>query len=207
MLSFRYITTAMKNTIPTILTLACTTSLSYAATVYTMNGAATFEHDSNGENLPPPIPSAGSGPGTTGTFSWGNLASDTTSNTAVFSGTTFAAADWGGDGTFSSTTIDVSAATEITITAAGSSTFNIIPTEFFNFFYTLGGGAPITFASGVNPVVDVTGVDDLVVGFDFNHNGSGDNANVSELSVDAVPEPSSALLGSLALLGLLRRRR
>ncbi len=173
-----------------------------------MSGTALFEHDSNGTNFPAPIPLAGSSlVGSTGVFSWGDLATGTTPNTAEFSGTTFSASDWGGDGTFSSVTIDVSSVNEVTITGTGTSVFNTSPPEFFNFFYTLDGGSPVNFSSGANPVVNVTGINDLVVGFAFNHNGSGDNANVTALSVETVPEPSSALLGGLALFAFVRRRR
>ena len=179
-----------------------------ASVIYTMNGSALFEHDSDGTNSPAPLPSAGSAAvGSTGTFAWGNLSTDTTTNTAEFSGTTFSASDWGGDGTFTSTKINVSAFTEATITATGSSTFNNTPTEFFNFFYQMGDGAQVDFSSGTNPVIDVTGITDLVVGFKFNHDGASDSASVSALSVEAIPEPSNFLLGGLALLSLFVRRR
>lgn len=198
--------------IPAALIAILATSASLpGVTLYEMivTSDVVFTHDSNGVNDPTPIPDAGSATiGSVGSFSWGNLATDTTPNTATFSGTSFTAGDWGGQGTFTSTTIDVSLSTSATITATGSSTFNSPPTEFFNFFYSLDGGASITFASGPE-IVDVSAADELLVGFDFNHNGSSDNVNVSALSVDAdvIPEPSSVILGGVGLLALLRRRR
>lgn len=145
--------------------------------------------------------------GTTGTFAFDSLATDTTANTATFSGTEFQANDWGGNGTFSSIGIDVSEFASVTISGAGTSVF-AASTEFFNFFYTLDGGTPINFAPG-DEVVDTSGASNLVVGFAFNHNGASDNVQVTNLSVDgvAVPEPSAALLGGLGLLALMRRRR
>jgi hypothetical protein len=167
----------------------------------------TFEHNSDGTNDPAPLPDAGSTPvESTGTFSWGSISSDTTPKTADFSGTSFTASDWGGDGRFTSVGINVTDQTEATITATGSSEFNNAPAEFFNFFYSLDGGSPVNFISGIE-TIDVSEAAEMNVGFAFNHDGGDDNVTVSQLSVDAIPEPTSAFLGGLGLLTLLRRRR
>ena len=49
----------------------------------------------------------------------------------------------------------------------------------------------------------------IQIGFDYSHNGSSDSFGVSDLTLngDAVPEPSTALLGAFGALMLLRRRR
>jgi trimeric autotransporter adhesin len=144
---------------------------------------------------------------TNGTFSWGTLLTDTTANTAVFSSGVFSSSDWGGDGTFTSNAIDVSSFTAVDIVATGSSNFNSAPTEFFNFFYTLDGGSENIFSTNID-ALDVTGINSLVVGFAYNHNGGSDNANVSALSVTAVPEPNAyALIASLFALTVVMVRR
>lgn len=188
------------------------------AALYTLNETASFSHVTGSNNFGAAASgsnwAAGSTSLTHGTFSWGVLATDGSANTATFSGSSFSSADWGGTGTYTSTTIDVSGLTEVDIKFAGSSVFNSTPTEFFNFFYQIDGGSLVSFGSlTASPGGSVSGTQNvplssnssLVVGFSYNHNGSSDNAIVSQLEV--VPEPTAALLGSLGLLGLLRRRR
>jgi hypothetical protein len=177
---------------------------------------ASFEHDSNGTNSPAPIPAAGSQVLNTGTFEWGSLATDTTPNTAVFSGGTFAANDWGGIGTFTSIAIDVSGIDAVNLSAQFDGFYNLA-SEFSGFFYDIGGG-PITFGAGVEGVtysdqpVGITGLDvsaasELVVGFRYSHNGSSEFFGVDSLTVSEIPESSGLLVGVIGLLGLIRRRR
>jgi hypothetical protein len=48
----------------------------------------------------------------------------------------------------------------------------------------------------------------VAIRFDDFDNGTGNDAmRIDNLLITAIPEPSSALLGGLGLLGLLRRRR
>jgi hypothetical protein len=184
----------------------------------------TFEHDTDGTNSPAPLPDAGSQNVGLGTFAWGDLRSDSTANTAIFSGGSFAASDWGGRGTFTSNDIDVSQAWSVDIAVQFDGGFNT-SSEFSNFFYTLDGGSKVNFAVGLEDVdyddeavgltdLDVRFADTLVVGFDFSHNGAGDYFNVDLLTVtqaSTVPEPSSAIVFSgvvaVGMLPIRRRRR
>lgn len=214
------IKTAMANRFPqvTAALLAAFPASSAHAALYSLSESASFSHTSNSNNFGAAASgsnwAAGSTPLANGAFSWGTLATDTTANTATFGAGGFTASDWGGDGTYTSVTIDVSGLEGVNIAYAGSSTFNSVPTEYFHFFYQVDGGGLQTFGSliasgtvtGTQSVL-LSGNTSLVVGFRFNHNGASDNATVTELSVTAIPEPAAAMLGSLGLLALLRRRR
>ena len=182
-----------------------------AVTLYEMVviNDVSFEHDSNGTNAPTPLPDAGSAliEGI-GTFEWEDLATDTTSNTAVFSSTGFEAREWGGEGIFTSSTIGLTSFDSVTINAVGESVSTDSSDEVFNFFYSLDGGANINFSSG--PVtLDVSSATSLLVGFIFDHNGVDDRIEVSELNVTGipVPEPSTVILGGLGLFSFVRCRR
>lgn len=183
--------------------------------------ASVFEHDSDGTNSPSPIPAAGSQSVGIGTFEWGVLATDTTSNTAEFSSSGFTSSDWGGEGTFTSNVIDVSGWNSVNIEATFSGSFNV-SSEFSNFFYQIDANPVQVFGAGAEDVVysvepanvlalNVTGASNLVVGFTFNHNGSSDSFDVESYTVTgatAVPEASAtfAVLGVFGLVALRRRR-
>ncbi len=194
------------------LILLCAAANANAAIIYQLDESASFSHTTLN-----PLASPGSASLTGGTFAWGSLSTDSTPNTASFLGSNFNALDWGGDGTYTSTSIDVSAFDSVTVRATGSSAFNVPSTEFFRFFYQLDATAPTNFVdanSGQNVnqtlALSTTGFSSLRVGFAYNHNGSGDTANVSALSVEsvAVPEPSSALaVGVAGVAWIVRRRR
>ena len=165
---------------------------------------ATFEHDSNGTNSPSPIPSAGSQTVGNGTFSWGNLATDTSSNTAIFASGLFTSSDWGGDGEFVSDAIDVSGISSVDISGQFDGAFNT-PSELSRFFYVLDGGSRIYFGEGLEDVthtdeavsvdaLDVSGAASLVVGFEFNHNGGADFFNVDLLTVEETMAPAGTTL-------------
>lgn len=161
----------------------------------------------------PPAPSD-SASGANWTISYDSQPStDGSTNSFITDGGALTASDWGGGGSFISSTIDVSSLDLVDISGLGSGVFNNPPTEFFTWFYSLDGGAAVTadLPSGdfdqTFSNVDVSGGSSLVVGFNFNHNGGSDGFSISSVSVEAVPEPSSALLGALGALMLLRRRR
>ncbi len=204
--------------LPAIAVIATVFAPSATAALFTLSENASFTHTTSSNDFGASASGSNWASGSTnltnGTFSWGTLATDTTANTATFGVGGFTASDWGGDGTYTSVTIDVSGLDGVNISYEGSSVFNSSPTEFFDFFYQIDGGAPQAFGtlavsgsvSGTQEVL-LSGNNSLVVGFRFNHNGASDNAEVTELTVTAIPEPSAALLGSFGLLALLRRRR
>lgn len=152
-----------------------------------------------------------------GTFTYGTLATDTSGNTAVFSSGAFTSTDWGGQGTFTSTSIDVSSLSKVSIFAQFDGEFNT-GSEFSYFFYQLDLDPVVTFGNGAEDVtytdevvsissLDVSAANTLVVGFEFSHNGSGDFFNVDSLTV--VPEPGtfSLIAGMLGFTWVMLRRR
>lgn len=161
---------------------------------------------------PPAASDSASGPNWT--ISYGTTpATDSTANTFITDGGALTASDWGGSGSFITSTIDVSSVDLVNISGLGSGVFNQPPGEFFTWFYSIDGGALVT-ADQVSgnfdqtfENVNVSGASSLVVGFNFNHNGASDGFSISSVSVEVVPEPSSALLGAVGFLALLFRRR
>ncbi|WP_198658893.1 T9SS type A sorting domain-containing protein [Winogradskyella tangerina] len=99
--------------------------------------------------------------------------------------------DWGGQGIFTSQTIDVSGVSTVDISATGvNSGAN---DDDFTYFYILDGGSRVETVIGVtnngDPInysimgLDVSGATTLEVGFEFSENGSGDGYDVSEFTV------------------------
>ena len=135
--------------------------------------------------------------------------------------------DWGGSGTLTSDTINITSSGTFdfsgsAVTVSDGPAFNV-SSEGFEWFYAINGGTEVAFGgvgqgfggSDVGDGVDlsdsvtdiaVSSGDTLQVGFNFNVNGANDGFEVSSMSVDVIPEPSTALLSSLGLLALLRRR-
>ncbi|MDA8968483.1 PEP-CTERM sorting domain-containing protein [bacterium] len=161
------------------------------------------------------------------TLSFPVPSSDGSTNEFITTGGVMRVQDWGGDGTVTSLGITIADTGLVQIIGGalsiGDDSFNS-STEGITWFYSINSAAPVevvvneaSLANGnVNAGTDVghtfvdvavTAGDTLEVGFTVNVNGLGDGVEVSSLSVTAVPEPSTALLGSLALLGLLRRKR
>lgn len=170
-----------------------------AATLFTLDNTNNFSlsHTSSTQNQSPP--KSGSLNVGNGTFSWGNLETDGSANTASVTAGKFASTDWGGLGMFTSSSINVTMFDSIDIDGIYSGTFNT-NTEFSNFFYSLDGGSMVDFGAGVvnasaNNVgvgimgLDVSSASSLVVGFEYNHNGSSDSFGVSELTVEGEPVP------------------
>lgn len=116
---------------------------------------------------------------------------DGSSNTFEVIGGELQSDDWGGQGIFMSQVIDVSSISVVNISA---STVNSGANDNeFIYFYILDGGSRVETAnissSNGNSVnyniteLDVTGINDLVVGFEFQENGSGDGYDTSEFTV------------------------
>lgn len=150
---------------------------------------------------------------------------DTTANTfGVFGNGSLEASDYGGEGLFLSNNIDVSSWVEVALDFDGTGDFST-NSEFFQWEYSLDAGAPVVLGNVVGDTsgtatldqsianLDVTGNSTLVVGFRFDHNGSSDFIDVTNVQVNGVspvPEPETfgALAGLLALgLAVTRRRR
>jgi Secretion system C-terminal sorting domain len=104
--------------------------------------------------------------------------------------------DWGGPGSWRSTTIDVSSYTTISISASGQTVGNGANStgEFFSYLYILDGGAPVITNAG-NPGsysvvnLNVASATTLVVGFNFNVNGANDGFEISDFQVFNTPLP------------------
>jgi hypothetical protein len=216
----------MKNKL-TLTTLAALAGFAIAGNAQTIifNLADTddvsLSHSSADTSASPP--NAGSLDLGSGTFEWTSLATDSGGNTAEFSSGTFTSSDWGGGANYNSDSIDLTGFTSIDISVQFDGEFNNAPGEFSYFYYSLitGPSSTVTnFGVGVENTtytdetitvsgIDVTGFDQLQVGFEFSHNGSSDFFNVDSFTVSAVPEPSAyALLsGMLGLTWVMLRRR
>lgn len=108
--------------------------------------------------------------------------------------------DWGGQGIFESQNIDVSSLSTVSVAAValgeGTDFINNQPTEFFQWFYRLDGVRTdsTTYTDGTAdtgadigwsiPSLNVAGVTNLVVGFEFNINGADDGFEVASIVVD-----------------------
>ncbi|YCM45917.1 hypothetical protein V2O64_07800 [Verrucomicrobiaceae bacterium 227] len=121
---------------------------------------------------------------------------DSSTNSFITSGGKLISSDWGGRAIFETEAIDVSGVNSVTISTlaetVGADVFNA-GAEDFTWFYILDGGArvsqlPVTSDGSLDysEVVDVTGVNSLVVGFEFEINGGGDGFEISSVRVDDV---------------------
>ncbi|WP_439132689.1 T9SS type A sorting domain-containing protein [Polaribacter sp.] len=99
--------------------------------------------------------------------------------------------DWGGQGIFQSQSIDVSSINTVDISAISQNSG--ANDDNFTYFYILDGGSRVETSIGVtnngDPVnysisgLDVTGINELVVGFEFDENGGGDGYTTSSFTV------------------------
>jgi hypothetical protein len=84
------------------------------------------------------------------------------------------------------------------------SSFNLI----FSEDSTFGNGDDITKVyTGSTQSAEFAGIDAQYVRYDVTNVGTSTNVGMNEIRFYAVPEPAAALLGSLGMLALLRRRR
>ena len=110
--------------------------------------------------------------------------------------------DFGGTGTFASAVIDVSGVATLDITALGEVIGSDVQnggSEFFEYYYSIDGGAPVTTPKNVNNAgddlnyavvgLDVSSASTLVVGFSCNVNGGGDGYEISSFLVNATLLP------------------
>ena len=211
-----------------ILTLAAISALAMgsgqAALIYSADfstGGIGFVHTTAAPPAAAPASATGGALGSQFTLSYSATpATDTSSNTFVTSGGQLISSDFGGAASFLTQVIDVSALSgnvdlsATAETAFGTAVFNSQPTEGFQWFYVLDAvrtniGSKFTADGSLNmsQSVDISSASSLQVGFDFNINGDADGFTISAVTVNAVPEPSAALLGALGALALLRRRR
>ncbi|WP_299617197.1 lamin tail domain-containing protein [uncultured Tenacibaculum sp.] len=162
---------------------------------------ADFSNDGDGfadhtsSSLPATAP-ASVGPFGTAPNQWSlsyttTPSSDGTANSFKVSGGALVSNDWGGQGIFTSQSIDISTISTINISALGS---NIgANDDNFTYFYILDGGTRVDTTIGAtnngDPVnysinnLDVSGNNSIQVGFEFSENGSGDGYSISSFSV------------------------
>lgn len=139
--------------------------------------------------------------------------------------------DWGGIGTLTSETINITDDGTVDIIgigeAIGTDAFNNVNgNEGITWFYSINSGAAVTqflgeielggpVASGTDVGntfggVSVAAGDSLEVGFFVNVDGAGDGVSISSVEVDfitAIPEPSSFAALALISVPVLARRR
>lgn len=168
-----------------------------------MEGAGVPDHST----AIPPAPGPASFPGGVAPNAWTasyttTPGTDATPNEFSVNSGAMTVQDFGGPGTFASQSIDVSGLASVDISGAGFQLGDDVLTgaEFFEFFYSLDGGAPVSVSipntSDGTPIsysvlgLDVSAASSLVVGFSFNLNGAGDGFAVTNLSViNGVPLP------------------
>jgi hypothetical protein len=113
-------------------------------------------------------------------------------------------ADWGGEANFETFAIDVSGETSVVIETFGNTIgagFNAGGEEF-QWWYTLDGGPQVdlgtaftaTGSLAIGPTtVDVTGINEIIVGFTFNMNGGSDGFENVDVTVTSLATPSITL--------------
>ncbi|MBV7268921.1 lamin tail domain-containing protein [Winogradskyella luteola] len=117
-------------------------------------------------------------------------ATDGTANSFSVSGGALVSDDWGGVGIFESASIDVSLFSNVNISAITQVTG--ANGDIFSYFYILDGGSRVEtvmsdFSSDLIYSVsslDVSGATSLVVGFEFDENGSGDGYTTTSFKVE-----------------------
>lgn len=220
----------MKNTLTVIIVVSSAIAApSLSAALYSMDFSVPGQgstHDSVADAIEP-SPIAGAN----WTLTHDSPSSDTTTNEFItVAGSLMRVQDWGGTGTITSNVINIAANGTVDITgeglSIGSDAFNSVGTEGITWFYSINGGSTVEMylgeaelggpvAAGTNVGysfndVSVSTGDTLEIGFTVNVNGTGDGIEISAMDVEftPVPEPTSAILLSLAgLTSLLRRKR
>ena len=180
-----------------------TTTLPYGG----ISGNAEFEHSSS--NPPAAAPQEACGSNFLLSYAT-NPATDGGGNYfGTLSGSGLSSTDWGGEASFQTFIVDVSTVTSVDVQTFGNTlgtAFNA-GSEYLEWWYTLDGGAqtPInTYNSGYSGslangplTVDVTGVNEIVVGFTFDINGGGDG--FEDMDVTIVETPAGCSLSGAGL--------
>ncbi len=180
-----------------------------AAVVATLGTAQLYDADfsNEGDGIPdhstsnPPAPGPFAVMGGTPPNSWtagysSTPSTDNSDNEFSVNGGVLRIQDFGGTGTFASASIDVSALNFVDITATGifiGSDVQNAAGEFFEYYYSLDGGAPVTTqvvgGNQGDPAnynvtnLDVSAASTLVVGFTFDVNGAGDGYEIASYTV------------------------
>ncbi|NWK55153.1 hypothetical protein HW115_05995 [Verrucomicrobiaceae bacterium N1E253] len=199
----------------------------HAAVIYAADFSVSGQgatHDSIGDALES-SPVAGSN----WMLTFGSPSSDGTTNEFVTIGGLMRVQDWGGDGTLTSQQIHITGNGTVDITGEaltiGTDVFSV-STEGITWFYRLNDGTPVSqfigeAELGIGPVpagvdvghhftsIPVSAGDVLEVGFTVRVDGADDGVEISALEVDftQAPEPSSASLFAVALMGLIFYRK
>lgn len=180
--------------------LAVFTALSLDAQLYSADYSVEGEGFPDHTTSSPPAAAPATAAGSNWTNSYTAVPStDGSANEFSVNGGVMRIQDWGGTATWESNTIDVSAETSVIIEAIGVTVGTGVQnggSEFFEYFYSLDGGAEVTTdipiansepagtaVSYKLPDVDVSGASNLVVGFRFNVNGGGDGYEISSYVV------------------------
>lgn len=171
------------------------TSLSFSQTFYN----ADFTNDGDGfpdhTTANPPAPAPASVTGGTAPNNWElsyntEPSSDGTPNSFKASNGALVSNDWGGQGIFQSSSIDVSSVSTVYIFALTQ--VNGANDDNFTYFYILDGGNRVeTIISDFStdliysiPNLDVSAASSLIVGFEFSENGSGNGYSTLSFTVD-----------------------
>ena len=119
---------------------------------------------------------------------------DTSTNSFITEGGKLISSDWGGEAFFISAGVDVSAENSVAVSTSavttGVDTFNNAGTEYFQWFYELDGVRTFTTrfeADGdlsYSEVIDVTGLNEIKIGFGFNISGGGNGFEISTSRLD-----------------------
>ena len=167
-----------------------------------VSGSTNLDHDSSGSN---PSGSSAESCGTNYRIFYDSAPSTDGSGNYIRSNAIdglIESADWGGTGKFETFSIDVSGETSIDIETFGNTTnsgFNA-NNEQFQWWYKLDGGSETNlgsaFGSGISytgslaieaTTIDVTGLNNIIVGFTFNMNGGSDGFEDVDVTVTTTP--------------------
>ena len=188
--------------------LLCVAYFQLAAQIYSTDFSVDGQGVPDHTTTMPPAAGPASFPGGVAPNAWtasytSTPGTDGTTNEFSVNSGAMTVQDFGGTGNFASQAIDVSGFATVDITGIGSQLGDNIQgggSEFFDFFYILDGGTPVTFSifntsdgTPINysvPGLDVSAASTLVIGFNFNVDGAGDGYLISNMSVvNAVPLP------------------